>query len=453
MVETPHSWERIEALIVERDAKALDTYLDTLSPGDVARAISRLDDNAQAELLTLLEPGDAADLIEELSDVQGADIMEEVSAATAAAIVDEMDSDHRADVLAEMDKGDAEAILRAMEPDEAADARRLLTYPDDRAGGIMMTEYVSFPDHYLVRDVLFELRRDAENYKDFSVQYVYVESDHGTLIGVLPLRDLVLAPWHERLASIMIANPIYVQVDAPIHEVDQLFSRFSFIGLPVVDENGRLVGVVRRGDAEEAMGMQTEKRFMRFSGIIGGDELRSMSVGTRVIGRLSWLTVNMMLNLMSVLVIVYFEGTIHAVVALAVVLPVICNISGCSGNQALAVSIREMALGLIQPRDLWRVVLQEVRVGVVNGVVLGTLLGGVTLLWRGNPFLGLVVGGALAMNTSVAVCLGGGIPLLLKRMGIDPALAAAPVMTTFTDMCGFFLVLSLATAALSLGVL
>jgi len=444
-------WERIGAIIQRRGAAELEGYLDTLSPAEVARAISRLDDDAQAGLLALLEPKDAADLIEELSDVQGADIIEELPVPQAAAIVDEMESDHRVDVLGEMDAGDAEAILRAMDPEEAEDARKLLTYPEDTAGGIMVTEYVAYPQSRRVTDALGDLRKNAQEYADYGVQYIYVESEKRTLVGVLPLHDLVMAPGDASLASVMIANPVYVLADASLEEVEQLFDRFAFVGLPVTDEQGRLLGVVRRSDAEQAFGERSEKKFMRFSGIIGGDELRNMGLFSRAFGRLSWLTVNMVLNVLAAVVIVFYMRTIEAVVALAVVLPIICNMSGCSGNQAVAVSIREISLGIINPRDLGRVMLKEIQVGVINGLVLGVLFGGVTFLWKGSPYLGLVVGTALALNTVVAVCLGGGLPLMLRRMKIDPALAASPVMATIVDMCGFFLVLSFAAYALARG--
>ena len=440
-------WDQIEALIQEADAARLDSFLDTLSPAQVARAISRLDDDVQAALLSLLEPEDAADLIEELSDVQGADIIEELPATRAAAIVDEMDSDHRADVLGEMDKGDAEAILRAMDPEEAEDARNLLTFPDDTAGGIMATEFVAYPQDLRVADVLQDLRNNAEEYADYSVQHAYVLSENRTLVGVLPLHHLVLAPSDAPLSSLMIVNPICILADASLDEVEQLFDRFTFTGLPVTDTDGHLVGLIRRGDAEQAVGERAEKNFMQFSGIIGGDELRSMGLFRRSFSRLSWLTLNMLLNIVAAVVIVVYMPTIEAVVALAVVLPIICNMSGSSGNQAVAVSIREMALGVVDPRDLVRVVIQETQVGLINGAVLGVLLGLVTFLWDGNPVLGLVVGAALALNTLVAVALGGGIPLALSRIKVDPAVAAAPIMTTIVDMCGFFLVLSFAAYA------
>ncbi len=164
--------------------------------------------------------------------------------------------------------------------------------------------------------------------------------------------------------------------------------------------------------------------------------------------RLSWLIVKIFLNLASASVIAMYEGTLAAAFTLAVFLPIVSDMSGCSGYQAVAVSMRELALDIIRPADVVRVCLKEIALGLVTGIVLGLLLAGVAWLWKGNAWLGLVVGGALAVNTVIAVVIGGALPLLLKRLKIDPALAAGPVLTTITDTGGFFLVLSLATLVL-----
>jgi magnesium transporter len=205
---------------------------------------------------------------------------------------------------------------------------------------------------------------------------------------------------------------------------------------------------VRREDVAEALAERAENDRRKMHGIVGGDEIRSLPLLVRSRRRLSWLSVNVLLNIVAASVIAAYEQTLAAVIALAVFLPMVSDMSGCSGNQAVAVSIREMALGITKPFELLRVWLQEVKVGLINGVVLGTLLAAVSTLWKGNPWLGLVLGSALALNTVIAVSLGGTIPLLLKRMKFDPAVASGPVLTTLTDICGFFLVLSFATAML-----
>ena len=164
--------------------------------------------------------------------------------------------------------------------------------------------------------------------------------------------------------------------------------------------------------------------------------------------RLSWLVINIALNVVAASVIALYQDTLSAVIALAVFLPIISDMSGCAGNQAIAVSVRELSLGLVRPEEFRHVFLKESSLGLLNGLCLGVLLGGAAMLWQGNPWLGLVVGGALAANSLISVCLGGFLPLALKRAGLDPALVSGPLLTTVTDMCGFFLTLSLATSIL-----
>jgi len=446
MSATPQQepWDYIQALVEKAESTPLGEYLDTLPPADVARAISRLDEETQANLLILLEPEDAADLLDELSNTQGADLVEDLPAERAAAIVDEMDSDQRVDILGEMDEDDAEAILRKMHPEEAQEARELLAYPPDTAGGLMVKEFVVYPQGHRVSDVLKDLRTNAEAYSDIGVQYAYVRSESGTLIGVLRLRDLVLSPSDQPIQTVMIVNPVSVLVNAPLEELEQLFDRYMFSGLPVIEANGSIVGVVQRADVEEAHSERSDRTFMRFSGIIGGDELRSMPLVSRSAPRLAWLGVNLLLSIVAAFVIILYHETVETIIFLAAAIPVLVNVSGCSGNQAVAVTIREMALGLVRPRDFLLVIRKELGVGLINGIVLGIVFGCFAGFYDQNIMLGVVVGVALMLNMVLAVALGGAIPLLLRRMHVDPALAAAPMLTTVVDMCGFFLILFLA---------
>lgn len=176
-----------------------------------------------------------------------------------------------------------------------------------------------------------------------------------------------------------------------------------------------------------------------------GDELRSMPLWLRSRRRLAWLSTNIVLNIIAASVISAYEQTLAAVIALAVFLPMVSDMSGCSGNQAVGVTMRELSLGLVKPIDAFRVWMKEISVGVINGVALGIMIGLVAWVWKDNPALGLVIGAALALNTILAVSIGGVVPLLLKRIGQDPAAASGPLLTTITDMAGFFFVLSFAT--------
>jgi magnesium transporter len=411
-------WEELEAILGADDVQRLKVYFEELSPGETARVISRLREDDQERLLTLLSPEDASGL------------------------------DEQVDLLGKLDAQKSAAILREMEVEEADEVRQLSQFAPDTAGGLMITEYLVYPDSFKIGDVLEDLREHTDLYAKYDIQYVYVTSSNGELIGVLRLRDLLLSPRETPLTQIMISRPVQVRTVTTLDDLQHLFDRHAYFGIPVADEQGRLVGVVRRDDVEEAIGERADRTFLKFTGIVGGEELRSMALPLRAYRRLSWLSINIVLNIVAASVITFYQDTIAAVIALAVFLPIISDMSGCSGNQAVAVSLRELTLGLVRPYEVLRVLLKEAGVGIINGLLLGVLLGSVAWAWWGNPYLGLVVGGAMALNTVVAVGLGGTIPLLLRRMRMDPALASGPILTTVTDMCGFFLVLSFATAAL-----
>jgi magnesium transporter len=265
---------------------------------------------------------------------------------------------------------------------------------------------------------------------------------------VLPVRDLVFADPGALVSNVMIRSPKSVRASDTLDDLRQFFDDSRLVGAPVVDEHNRLVGVVRPAALEQASAKRMTKQFLKFSGIVGGEEFRSMPFFLRSGRRLSWLSINIVLNLVAATVIAAYQDTLAAAITLAVFLPMISDMSGCSGNQAVAVSMRELTLGLVRPNEIARVLGKEASIGIVNGFALGILLGGLAFLWKGNPYLGFIVGIALAANTVVAVSVGGLLPLIFKRLRLDPALVSGPALTTITDMCGFFIVLSMATVML-----
>jgi magnesium transporter len=444
-LDSADPWEYLAEVIESADINELKKYLSSLSSVDAVLAISRLSLEQQKKMFVLLEPEDAAQLIAELPDSGVVDIIEDLNPAEATPIVEEMRSDFQADLLGQLDKEDADAILDTMESEKANELRTLMAYPEDTAGGLMITEYLAYDQKLLVKDVLEDMRAHAATYSDYDIQYAYITAQEGKLIGVLRLRDLLLSPRDKPVRKLMIANPLKLDVTASVQELHRFFNLHTFFGAPVVDKSGRLIGVVRRASVEEETQKSSTKTFLNFSGIIGGEEFRTMPFIPRSGRRLSWLSINIILNIIAASVIALYQDTLEKAIVLAVFLPIISDMSGCSGNQAVAVSIRELSLGLIRPRELWRVLAKESLIGLANGIVLGLLLAGAAILWKGNAYLGVVVGGALAANTLVAVCLGGAIPLVLKGMKMDPALASGPILTTVTDMCGFFFVLSFAS--------
>jgi len=235
-----------------------------------------------------------------------------------------------------------------------------------------------------------------------------------------------------------------------VADLEHIFEENNYLGLPVVNKDGQLIGIIDRESTTEALQEAATEDLLKFQGLMGKEELRSMPLKVRSRRRLSWLSINIVLNLISASIIAMHQDTLQAVIALAVFLPIISDMSGCSGNQAVAVSMRELSLDLVSPKEFARVFIKESSVGLINGACLGLLVGSLAWLWQSNLVLGLVVGFALALNTVIAVCVGGLVPLLLKACRQDPALASGPILTTVTDMCGFMLILGLASLCLPL---
>jgi magnesium transporter len=448
MTEHPQPTEELRAAISAQDADAADHCIEDLPSADSVRAVLRLSDDDQSQLMTMLPNDHAASLLEELPESEAASLVSHLEAEQAADILNEVNSDEQADILSRLSTDDAEAILQEMEPEEANDARRLMQYAGDVAGGLMISEYLHYTDDSCVEDVLTDLRQNAADYARYQVQYAYVTATGGQLVGVLRLRDLLLSSPGISVRDLMIADPVSVTIDTPLRDLEQFFDRHPYFGVPVVDLEGSLVGVVRQNAVLEASEELASQTLLKLTGILGGEELRTMPTKLRSFRRLSWLSINIVLNIAAASVIAMYQDTLEAVIALAVFLPIISDMSGCSGNQAVAVSMRELSLGLVKPTEALRVLGKEASVGLINGVTLGLLLGAIAFLWKGQIALGIVVATALAANTVIAVCIGGCVPLLLSGLKQDPALASGPILTTITDMCGFLLVLSLATAML-----
>ena len=441
--------ELLQCLEAE-DASRVGELLESLSIDDQRRVFDRLPTHNREALIELLDPETAAEFVEHLAEPQAVDLLEEIPAETAASIVHELPEEVSGDLLREMEPKDSSAILAEIEDaTEQAHLQDRVAYGKDTAGGLMDSEILAFPRSATIGDVVRSLQETAETQDEPNIQYVYVIDEKHTLVGVLRLRDLVLSRGALPIDEVMIVEPFRVDVNHTLEELDDLFEARPFLGLPVVDETGVLRGIVSRDDVQEALAERQTDSYLKSSGIISGEELRSMPLRERCIRRLSWLAPNIVLNLIAASVIAAYEDTLQAVVALAIFLPVVSDMSGCSGNQAVAVSIRELTLGILKPADYVRVLIKESMLGFCNGLVLGTVLGTIVFLMKGNIYLSLVIGSALALNTIVSVLIGGLVPLALKRFKVDPALASGPILTTCTDMCGFFLVLSLAQMALS----
>lgn len=442
----------LEALIQAGDGEVIAAFMRLLPPEDTAYTLSHLSEDSRTALfqsLSVADPDLGADLLEHFVDEYAADVIEQLEPKEAAALVDEMDSDEQTDVLSEMDEDDAEAILQEMDPLEAEDARERMAYDEDVAGGLMITEYLFYNEGQTVEEVTRDLHEKAEEHIEFEVRYIYVVDDQGRLTGVVPMRSLVFVPGSRKLEAHQNREPMTVGVHTSLDDLHDLFDRIDYSAVPVVDDEGKLAGVVQRASVQEAVGDRESEQFLRFGGIIGGEELRSMTVGSRAMRRLAFLMPIMLLLLASATVIALFEDTVKRLPILAAFLPVVAGICGSGGNQAVAVSIRELSLGLIDSSDFMRVFIKELVVALIIGLALGLVLFIVVFLWQDYNFhLALVLGAAIPFVVTVSKTIGGTVPVLLKKTGVDPAMASGPIVTTVVDLVGFFTVLMLATLML-----
>lgn len=444
----PDPWKTLGLLVEGRDRGKIREFLSALAVEETALVISRLESAGLDRLLDLLDRQTTVMLITRLPDAQARGILERLPAASAARIVESLPEERHSGLIRKLGDKEAAAVLDAMDPEQSHKLRERIEYEQGSAGDLMTSKIVSYRQLMTVGEVLWDLAQSARQYAEIDVQYIYVVSRTRHLRGVLRLRDLVMTDHNELVRDIMIQNPLSVRNDQPLEELKQVFAGHRFLGVPVVDASGRLLGLLSRNAVQSAAEKKDKNSFLMLSGIIGGEETRNMSIGSRSVRRLSWLIPNILLNIVAATIIAMFEDTLEAVIALAVFLPIVSDMSGCSGNQAVAVTMREVTLGLLKPSEVFRVFRKECGLGILNGLVLGLVLGSLAALWRENAYFGLVIGGALMLNTVISVIMGGLVPLGLKRMKIDPALASNPILTTATDMTGFFLVLSFANLML-----
>ena len=442
VIEEKDVKKALDDALESADGERLTEIVESISTQDALRHVSHLDSQERDQVVSLITPEAAATLVEEAPENLAASLIEGLDSSVAAKIMEELQSDTQADIVTELETKEVEAILAEMNPDEAAGVRRLAEFEPDSAGGLMELDVFSFHNSDTVGAVLARMAKGDEEFERYRGQHPYVIDDTGRLVGVVSLRSLLTSKRATALADIM-STPLTVTPDRTQDELEELFEEHPFLGLPVVDDQGSPLGVVSRAAVAEAALKRSEQDSLARQRM--SDELRSMPTWFRSRRRLAWLSSNIVLNIIAASVISAYEETLAAVIAIAVFLPMVSDMSGCSGNQAVGVSMRELALGLARPADLFHVWKKEISVGVINGIVLGIMIGIVAWLWKGNPYLGLVIGLALAANTMIAVSIGGTVPLVLKRFGVDPAVASGPLLTTATDMAGFFLVLSLAT--------
>lgn len=433
--------ERVRAALEAGHVDDAIRVLSALHPADRAEAFSDLPRDDQEELLPRLDPEDAAELLEELEEDEAAEVAASLPPAALADVLDEMEPDAAADILGDLPKEQAESALAQME--EADEVRPLLAHPDDTAGGLMTSEFFALRRQMTAQQAI-EFLRSQEPDRE-TPYYLYVVDRFNKLIGVVGLRDLIVAAPEATIESIMQRDVRSVAVGTDQEEVARLMTRYSLLALPVVDAEGRLTGVIRSSDVAYVIEEEATEDIYRLANVSDGDLTPWSTVRQSVRRRLPWLYINLFTAFLAASVVSLFEATIAQLAVLAVFQGIVAGQGGNAGTQTLAIMVRGIALGEIELRDIWPVLSKEASVGLLHGAAVGVAVALGAWLWKGIPLLGLVIGLAMVGNMVAAGVAGTLVPLTLKALKLDPALASAVLVTTVTDCVGFGLFLGLAT--------
>ena len=431
---------KLRAALERDDLSGATSVIASLQPADQADLVEELSDADRMSILSQLAPPDSADLLEEMEDEDAAALAELLPIADLAGILDEMEADEAADVLGDLTPERAAEALREM--DQPSDIISLLQYPDDTAGGLMTPVVVTLRRDWRARDALRVLRQvgpDAD-----SAYYLYVTDRAGILLGVVGLRDLVVALPETTIEALMDPNVVSVPVMADQEYCARTLSRYGFLVLPVVDDEDRLVGVITADDLiEVAEDEATEDMYLMVG--ISGEERVFGPLFPSVIKRLPWLAINMATLFIAVTVVNAFEAVIAGTVALATFLPLVSGEGGNAGSQTTTVIVRGMALGEVTVRNGTRALAKELAAAAINGAIIGLGTAVVIYLWKQDAAIALAAMLAMVLNFLMAALSGVLVPLGLKLMRVDPAVASAAFVTAVTDTLGFLFFLGIAT--------
>ncbi|MGB3700217.1 MAG: magnesium transporter [Anaerolineales bacterium] len=432
-----------EALTAEDWDRAVN-LVEALRPPDQADIFEELSKDNQSELLPRLKSEDSADILEELRDEDAIEVAGRLQPDDLSRIVNEMEPDEAADLLGDMAPDKAAVTLSSIE--DAEEIRPLLEHNDDTAGGLMTSVEVVLHKDISVQEAVAHLRLTIPETE--IAYYLYVVDDEMRLVGVVSLLKIVVASPETCIVEIMNPEVISVFADAEQEVTARMMARYDLLALPVVDPNYQLLGVITHDDMVAVLEEEESEDIYRLGGVPNERVSTTVAPQTALRARLPWLVLNMGTALLSALVLSLFEETIAQLAVLAVFFPIVAGVSGSAGTQTLTVTVRGLALGEVNPRDGISTITREVLIGLANGIVLGTLIAVIALLWKGSPILGLVVGISTFLNLIAAGFAGVLVPLGMSVIKLDPALASPVLVSTLTDTLGYLIYLTIATVLL-----
>lgn len=438
--------ETINDFLTGNALEPLAGFLAEVHYADLAEALVTFDLEQQLLIFRSIDHAKAAQVLFELEREQIAPLLKGLGDRRLGQIFREMSTDDAADLIGYLPEEEQGHYLGLMSRSDAEDVQELLEYGEDTAGGIMTTDFVVINKETDTESAIEVLRRTARQAE--TVYYIYVVNDRDQLVGVISLRELITAPHGARIKDVMRTNVISVNVHTDQEEVARVVKKYDFLVIPVVDDKGVLLGIVTVDDVLDVIEEEATEDFLSLANVHREGQYLDMNDLQRAGRRLPWLIALLFGLLLAGSVIQFFEGTLQSIVALAFFLPVMAGGPGNVATQTLAVVVRGLATGEVTSHQAFLVMLKEMRVGVIVGVVCGLVLALIAYFWQGSVILGAVVGVSLAGSMIVAAALGSLLPLLINRVGVDPALASGPFITTMIDVTSMLIYFGVASVLL-----
>ncbi len=432
--------EKIEDLL-EGSEQELRLFLEELHPSEIAKILDLLKDKKRKIVIGLLPIDVASEAISEMDPESHPEkLLASLHTDLVTNIVEELSYDDATDIVSQLSEEKREEILENIDEEDASEIRKLLTYSEDSAGGLMSTEFIKINFAQNKRDALEEVANQSEEIENFYA--IYVINDDERLIGTVSLKNLIKAKPNVQIVELLDENLIYVFTDTDQEEVAQLLSQYNLPGIPVVDKEMKLLGVISFDDVIDVLEEETTEDILKIANVSDEEEL-SGNWKDAVKSRVPWLMVNTVTAFIASSVIYFYQPTIQKITLLATFMPIIAGLGGNAGVQALAVTIRRISLNTLPDSKVLETIKKEVLVGIINGLVFGAVVSLVAIFNNHSPLLGVVVFLAMFGNLVIAGITGASIPIILEKLGFDPAVASSIILTAFTDTLGFLLILGL----------
>ena len=441
--------DRIKELMDVDTEQQLKEELNTYHEADLADIFQQLNPEERLSCFTKLDEEKAADVIEYLPPQLQVEILGEIDEALASRLISKLPHDEAADVLGDMEEDESETYLEKLPEKFSSEIRELLTYNEDTAGGIMNPLVLTVAYNMSVKDAIDTIRIKAEK-DNMDLYYVYAVDKHSHLLGVVSLRTLLTSPVNLSIADIMSRDVVKIHVDDYQDHIADVFMKYQFNALPVVDLYDHLKGIVTWDDVQDIVEEETTDEILTSSGIvtdIGGDDddVLTGSIGHAIKARTPWLLITLIGEFIAVSITSHFDKTFTALPLIAAFMPLLAGLGGNIGTQSITLMVRGMSTGQITLKSGWHYIWRESLTGLSIGCIFGLLVSLVTWGWQHHVELGLIVGLAMTLNMTIATMIGTCTPLILKKMKFDPAVASGPVIATTIDVIGLAVYLSLVT--------